>query len=196
MKKRLIFTLLFLYLPSVYAQYSPVQDKPPLKTGKVAMELVVSTVAGAGLALASMYVYANFNKNSSGWDQLAETILVGGIAYPVGNTLGAYFAGNTGNEKGSSWATLGGSAAGVAVSVGLISLIQSENIGFLYLILPPAGAVIGHNLSRERVSSPGNALLNYKDGRFTAGIPALHLKRHPQYNNRFTKQYRIFSIKF
>ncbi len=196
MKMRIIFLLLFLYIPVLYAQQSNNQNKPPIKTEKIIAELTASALTGAGLALASMYIYASTHKSSTGWDALAGTILVGGLAYPVGNTLGAYYVGNSGNEKGSFWAAFGGSAAGVAVSVGIISLLQSGNVGFLYLILPPVGAVIGHNLSRGWASSPGNALLNFKDGQFTAGVPALQLLWNPQHKNHFNKQFHILSIQF
>ncbi len=195
MNKKIISVLLFLYIPLLYAQQAPTQNKPPVKPGKIIAELTSSTLTGAGLALATVFIYAGLNKNSNGWDQLAGALLVGGIAYPIGCTAGAYYVGNTGNEKGSFWATLGGSAAGVAVTVSLVALTDISELGVLYFILPPVGAVMGHNLTRRWASPPGNALLNFREGQMSAGIPTLQLRPTDRKEN-FNKQFRILSIQF
>ncbi len=195
MKKTILFLLILLYIPALYAQQNNNQNKPPIKTGKVIAELTASALTGAGLALASMYIYAYTHKNSNGWDALAGTIFVGGIAYPVGNTLGAYYVGNSGNEKGSFWAALGGSAAGAAAAISLFAVTNNSSLGYLFYILPPVGAVIGHNLSRSWALPPGNALLNFREGLVNAGIPSLQLR--PSYRKgSFNKQFRILSIQF
>ncbi len=195
MKKRILFILFFLYIPFLYAQENNTQEKPPLKPLKVTLELAGSAMVGAGLTLASVYVFASLNKNSDGWDQLAGALLAGGIAYPVGCAAGAAMVGNSETEKGSFWATLGGSAAGAAVAVSLVAITDISELSVLYFILPAAGAVIGHNLTRHRVSPPGNALLNFSEGRISAGIPSLKLSPSRDKNN-FNKQFHILSIQF
>ena len=193
--KKLLFLIILVCAPLLFAQSTPIPNKPPLKPGKIAVELVSATISGLGLTLGSVYVYSALNSNSNGWDELGAVLLIIGTAYPVGSAAGAYLVGNSRNKNGSFWAALGGSAAGAAAAISLFAVTNNSSLGYLFYILPPVGAVIGHNLSRSWALPPGNALLNFREGLVNAGIPSLQLR--PSYRKgSFNKQFRILSIQF
>lgn len=167
----------------IYAEPDPVQP------GKIAGEIMVGGVAatlggilGAGLGYAVTY---NGNRNEWFNTSGAPGAVVGyAIASNLGCALGVYLIGNSGNEKGSFSATLGGSITGSLVGGGLVFLLYKANHGkgssapyfFVAAVAQTTGAVIGFNSSRKKkVEAPSSALFNLDNGRLSLAFPQVNL---------------------
>jgi hypothetical protein len=155
--------LFLLLLARAPAQQMPLLGASPNNTpgfGLVAGEVGGAVVAGSALGLGLGYV-AVWAAGGPG-DLFEGPILpgyarVGGIAvgYTAGSALGTWLVGSMAQQDHvGSWAFVG-ALAGLPVSLGLVyaaaELEKNDKPGALLLIpafaAPPAGAVIGYNLS-------------------------------------------------
>ncbi len=187
--------LLFLFTFSMLQAQETQETKPPLKAGKIVLESAASVVTGGLFAVAGIYVGTALN-DGDGWDDLAGALIGMIIAYPVGNAAGASLVGNYGNERGSFWAALGGSAIGTGLAIGISGMLDNSDIlPYLLIGLPPAGAVLGHNFTRSYKTLPGNALFNLNNGQLFAGMPLLSAKRLPGYRHP-VMQFRLVDFRF
>ncbi len=195
MHKIYIFLILLITVPLLQAQ-NVQESKPPLHAGKIAIETTAAFGGGMVLGAAGALVGIKLN-NGGGWDDLAGALLGIIVGYPIGTAAGASLVGNYGNERGSFWAALGGSAAGLISGLLFNSLFKNTDaLPYFIGILPPAGAVLGHNLTRS-YDHPvaGSALLNYQNGVIFAAAPAINLKSIPGYQ-KSVLQMHIFDIRF
>ena len=197
MKKLYVIIICFLIVSLTNAQYyyDDTPEKPPLKPGKTAAEFVAGTLAGFGFGFGGGLIGGKL-AGGDGWDQLAGGLLGFAIGYPVGAAAGVHLVGNTQNEKGSFGAAVGGGLAGAGLAIIIIVAIDNPSVPYIYLALPPIGAIVGHNLSRRWEVEPGSALLNFKEGKFSGGVPSLELRRHPRKKHEYLKQFRLLSVSF
>ncbi len=187
--------VIFIFLISTLQAQEIQETRPPLHVGKIALEYTASVVTGGILALAGGYIGAALN-DGGGWDDIAGALVGIIIAYPVGNAAGASLVGNYGNESGSFWAGLGGSAVGMALALGLTGMLDNSDLMPYFLVtLPPAGAVLGFNLTRRYKTPPGSALLNLNGGRLFTGMPMLSARRLPGYKQPVV-QFRLIDFRF
>lgn len=102
------------------------------------------------------------------------------IGYPIGSALGVYIVGDTGDETGSFVATLCGSLLGASLSYAaiLLRILPSPLSYVSFFAVPPICACIGFNMTRRYKSSPsfGTALLNFRGGQMTLGIPRVYFQ--------------------
>lgn len=136
----------------------PVQDslvtlhtRPPLNGGKVAMEAVAGVAVGVTCAYTGALIGVLSN-DADGYEDLGPAIvgfLVGGT---IGNAIGIYAVGVSGEDHGSFATTLAGSAAGTVGMIGLLAAADGadggEGLTILALSLPVVGGILGFNQSR------------------------------------------------
>jgi hypothetical protein len=177
----------------------------PLKAGKVAGEILAGGLAGGGLGVAGGFIGAGikvglFPDNVTPIGDLLGLYIGFPIGYTIGCSLGVYWVGSRGDETGSYLATLGGSILGSTVSfANIIALWHgsnlwgnlwwhgvnlSEQVGVITFFSGPLiGALIGFNATRKKRSSfePGDALLNFNEGKMCLAIPPISLRlRHSE----------------
>ncbi len=193
------FFIISLFIISPLLAQEQQETRPPIHTGKVALELAGSAAGGVAFAFVGIAVaaYTSQTGNSSnGWDNIAYALLGGIIGYPIGCATGASLVGNFGNEQGNFWASLGMSAGGLLLGIGLASIVDSGDVTpYLIGIMPPVGAVLGHNLTRGYDTPPGSALLNLSNGRLYTSAPLFSVQRLPGYAKPALKM-RLFDVRF
>lgn len=186
----------------IYAKPDPVQS------GKIAGEVF----AGGGAALlfgalgAGLGYTITYNGNRDQWINTSGVpgAVVGyAITSNLGCALGVYLIGNSGNEKGSFGAALGGSITGSLVGGGLVLLLykanHNEGSPALYYFLAAAaqttGAVIGFNHSRKKkVETTPGALLNLDNGRLSLSFPQVNLSSDSKSSSSY--KVNLFQAKF
>lgn len=179
----------------IYAEPDPVRPE------KIAGEVF----AGGGAALllgvlgAGLGYTITYNGNRGEWFNTSGVpgAVVGyAIASNIGSALGVYLIGNSGNEKGSFSATLGGSITGSLVGGGLVFLLYKANHNegssapyfFIAAVAQTTGAVIGFNHSRKKkVEAPSGALLNLDNGRLSLDFPKVDLST----DSRSSSSYKL-----
>lgn len=191
---RFFSALIILFTLAVHAPAQVSNEKPPLRPGRISVQFVAAGLGGFFLTYGSVFV-VNGISGSHGWDALGEALAISLVAYPVGSALGAHLAGTRDNETGNFWAALGGSAIGMGVSIFLVNQIDNSEIAWGFLILPPAGAVTGHVLTRHYKNPAGQALLNWENGQLLAGTPALKLQPVSE-SGRLLPTFRLLSVQF
>jgi hypothetical protein len=183
-------------------------EPDPVKPEKIAGEIFVGGgaalllgVLGAGLGYAMTY-----NGNRDEWFNTSGVpgAVVGyAITSNIGCALGVYLIGNSGNEKGSFSATLGGSLTGSLVGGGLVFLLYKANHGegspapyfFIAAVAQTTGAVIGFNHSRKKkVEAPSGALLNLDNGRLSLSFPKVNLSTDSKSSSSY--KVNLFQAKF
>jgi len=160
--------------------------KPPLKTGKIAGEIFIGLLGEvAFFALgAEIGDYDFINGTGSAPPAFA------GLA--IGSAAGVYLIGCIGDQTGSPIYTLSGSILGMLVG------FSAEGFRFWgMLILPPVGATIGFNKTR-RYDTPStkSALINFRDGKMIATVPAVYFRPSPSDGRTITTNVNLFSAKF
>jgi hypothetical protein len=105
------------------------------------------------------------------------------VASNVGCAGGVTLVGNSGGERGSYWASLGGSVVGTVVG-GLLALAivreSDDDINetpFIILTVAQAGgATIGFNATRKRkIEVPSGALLNLDEDKLSLAFPQVNV---------------------
>jgi hypothetical protein len=80
--------------------------------------------------------------------------------YPFGCMSGTGLVGRWTDQRGKNWAALAGALVGMGVGVTAMRLIGPGDAGvFFPLVLTPAGAVAGYNLSRPGMLLSGRRVL-------------------------------------
>jgi hypothetical protein len=134
--------------------------------------IVGGLVVWAGAAAATYgAMYAHSSGPATDDDELwlmGPLLVTGLVGYPVGSALGVWGVGAMADQDGEAWGSFAGAGAGLAVGVGVLQLSRLkflENsadamnaVWVLAFACPPAGAVVGYNLSRK--SGEGYGLLD------------------------------------
>jgi len=124
--------------------------KPPLSGPKVAGELLLGTIAGAGAALGI--------GTAGGGGSVGGALVGAAIGFPLGISTGIYAVGTTEDQTGSFQATMAGTLIGTLCSAGIIASQQNRD-PFIWssLILAPIGGTIGFNLTRRYRELPSGS---------------------------------------
>jgi len=160
-----------------------------LKAGKVAGEVLLGGVGAvaAGVAAGVIGFHITYDEaedgwmNFSGWPGAIAGYLVGSN---LGSAAGVYLIGKSGDEKGSFFATVGGSLVGTLVGgATAVALITDNDEGTLpfavFTTAQVTGATIGFNLSRKgkRTDAYSDAVLNLNDGKLAVAFPQVDVSQ-------------------
>ncbi|MCX6572726.1 MAG: hypothetical protein NTX99_01920 [Candidatus Aminicenantes bacterium] len=155
-------------------------QRPPVKTGKVAAQILAGVgVTGGMFALSILTASEGTLDDDEAMRRRATTWMVFGGA--VLTPLVVYLIGNHGPQQGSLGKTylygvVGAAAGGLLLYLAFES--DTETLGILALtcstLAPAVGAVIGYNASRRYDSPPQvqASLLSVTGGKLRLGIPA------------------------
>jgi len=183
-------------------------EPDPVQSGKIVGEVF----AGGGAALllgvlgARLGYAMTYNVNRDQWVNTSGVpgAVVGyAVTSNLGCALGVYLIGNSGDEKGSFSAALGGSITGSLVGGVLVFLLSKANHNegspapyfFIAAAAQTTGAVIGFNHSRKKkAEAPSGALLNLNDGRLSMAFPQVNFITDSKSSRSF--KVNLFHAKF
>jgi hypothetical protein len=177
--------LIYFSRDSVIERKEQSREKPPLSKKRIMREVlaggglgVAGGLAGGLAGLGIGFLLAPDEDEYIG--PIVGFFLGSSISYPIGTALGVYLVGDTGDETGSFVATLGGSLLGASLTYAAILLrILPSPLSYLsFFAVPPIFACIAFNMTRRYRSPPssGTALLNFKEGQMTLGIPTVYFQ--------------------
>jgi hypothetical protein len=165
------------------------EEKPPLRSERIVGEIGVGTGCGILAGGIGFAIGAAITPAGEGQFGDLEKLAGGGIGfligYPLGNSIGVYLVGNSGNETGSFGTTLLGSMAGMVAAMLPIIIFQDDLPGWVGLPalfgFPIAGGVIGFNMTRSYKSphDSGTALINFRDGQIKLATPTIYFRPNP-----------------
>jgi hypothetical protein len=125
--------------------------------GRIAAELGLGLLTGAAGAVAGTFVVGALACRSSFAGCLIGAVLGGGLGLAFASSAGVWWAGDLSGADGTYGSALLGSLVGVAVA---IPLLYVGPLGYLGLVAPLVGAVIGYGMSiSPEPESPAMALL-------------------------------------
>jgi hypothetical protein len=122
-------------------------DRPPVGAEQIAGQMAAGVLGGivvSAVTAAVLYPMVT-REGDDGWGTLGA--IAGGVilGYPIGVTGGVYLAGRGPSRTGSLLATAGGALAGALLG----GALAPPSGGATYLLLVPAGATAGFNLTRR-----------------------------------------------
>lgn len=197
MKNYFILLIVLFSFHSVFSQ--TLNEKPPLKPGKIVLESVASGATGVIAAYVGAFVVTGLDSDgNTGLEDIGKVVITMAIMYPLGTAGGAWLVGNTGNEKSSFLYSLLGSFTGMGAAIVLANIVddQSDLIVPIFLALPVTGAVLGHNIGRRYKNLPQNALLNLNKSGLEAGIPQISLQHDRGSKHKYNLQFQLLSYQF
>ena len=197
MKNFFILLIVLFSFHSVFSQ--TLNKKPPLKPGKIVLESVASGATGVIAAYVGAFVVSGLDSDgNNGFDDIGKVVITMAIMYPFGTAGGAWLIGNTGNEKSSFVYSFLGSFTGMGAAIFMANIVdgQSDLILPIFLALPVAGAVLGHNIGRRYKNPPQNALLNFNKSGLEAGIPQISLQHDRGSKHQYNLQFQLLSYQF
>jgi hypothetical protein len=152
--------------------------KPPVRSGKIAGEFVVGTLAGLGLGYLGAYLGYSTAKDKGWFSGWTEAFIGFSVCYPLGCALGVSVVGNSGTMTGSFSRALGYSLMGMFggwLGAYAMSHVSSEMTVLAFLAMPPILATVGFNSGRRLKSSAlqNISLVSVIDGKIAFGIPAV-----------------------
>jgi hypothetical protein len=153
----------------------PLSDIPPLDPGIIMVEASGAALGGAACAAGLGFLLTRlYDPSEDVWKTFGGTVLGGSLGYPVFCGVGCYGAARLVKQQGTlAGAVIGALAATpVGLTIGWVGTlverlppgsIKSSPIYVAAALMPPAGAVLGYNLSR-----PGTA--NARSSRLGAPV--------------------------
>ena len=182
--------------------------KPTPLTQKHIIDEILSGTGG-GLVLGLTGGYLGFLKDETepkGCKYFPKYTVYGAvISYTIGSSIGVFFWGNRGDERGSFPATLTGAILGPIIGYGIGTLLQKflrlssiypSGIGFN--AGPPIGATIGFNLTRKKriPLETNDALFNFQDGKLAFSLPQINLTHSKVNSMNLTEKIDLVRISF
>jgi len=162
--KRAIGLLVATFISGAAIGADPVSDIPPLDPGILLVEGSGAVLGGAACASGLGFLLARlYDPSEDVWKTFGGTVLGGSLGYPVFCGAGCWAAAKLVKQQGQ----LGGAVVGalaatpVALTVAWIGTIvehlppgsiKSSPIYVAAALVPPAGAVLGYNLSRPKAA--------------------------------------------
>jgi len=150
--------------------------------------VVGGAITGAGLGVMLLLVRVPFSGDYSGIANLGLGAVVG---YAAGCPLGTCGAGALLGQTGRFLPALLGSTAGMAAAVGVALLGADDAFLVSAAVLPPAGAVIGYNLSRPKTADEGSFL-----DRFELPVSSIERARGDEGNVCMAVSIRLATVRF
>ncbi len=181
----------------------------PADPGKVGCEFLVGSMGAiVGGTLCARVGFNMFTEGSSRcFGCCDEGGMIGGlVGYLVGSNVGCAagvcLVGNSGDEKGSYWASLGGSLLGTLLGglVGMGIAADSKNGSevlplFVLTAAQSGGATMCFNASRKKkVEVPSGAMLNLKDGNLALALPQVSVSQDA--SNSSCLEVNVFEANF
>jgi len=173
----------------------PLSDIPPLDPGIFLVEGSGAVLGGAACAAGFGFLLSRlYDPSEDVWKTFGGTVLGGSLGYPVFCGVGCWAAARLVKQQGGlAGAVVGGLAATpVGLTVAWIGTlierlplgsIKSSPIYVAAALIPPAGAVLGYNLSRPKSGQtpssrlcPPELLLGAATNKEGALYPALDLR--------------------
>ena len=152
------------------------EEKPPLLPSQIAVEFLLGSVGSlvGGIPLfALLQDHGRKVKGDSGYSPTANVaMLIGSV---VGNSLGVFVVGSSGNVKGSFPKTI------IGTSIASLPLLFAYDDPYfpyaavtLGVLLQNLGSIIGFNVSRSYEYPPqqGSSLINIQNGQLNLTILA------------------------
>ena len=173
----------------------PATDIPPLDPGIVLIEGSGAILGGAACAAGLGYLLTRvYDPSTDVWKTFGGTVLGGSLGYPVFCGIGCWASAKLVKQQGR----LGGAVVGAlaATPIGLTvawigtlvehlppGSLESSPMYIAAALIPPAGAVVGYNLSRpmrepagaSRLTAPELMLITGVDDRGSI-YPVLNLR--------------------
>ena len=177
---RTVFVLLAATVVSGAAiDAEPASDIPPVDPGIILVEGSGAVLGGAACAAGLGFLLAKlYDPSEDVWKTFGGTVLGGSLGYPAFCGIGCWASAKLVSQQGK----LGGAVVGalaatpVALTVAWVGTIvehlppgsvKSSPIYVAAALVPPAGAVLGYNLSRPRADEARSSRL---------GVPELTLR--------------------
>jgi len=147
------------------------REVPPIDPGILLVEGSGAALGGAACAAGFGFLLTKlYDPSQNVWKTFGGTVLGGSLGYPLLCGVGCWAAAKLVMQQGTlDGAVVGGLAATpVALTVAWVGTlveklppgsIKSSPIYVAAALIPPAGAVLGYNLSRPK-TPPGNAWLS------------------------------------
>jgi hypothetical protein len=148
---------------------------PPLDPGILLVEGSGAVLGGAACAAGLGFLLARmYDPSEDVWKTFGGTVLGGSLGYPLFCGLGCWASAKLVSQQG----TLGGAivgalaAAPVALTVAWVGTLvehsppgslASSSVYVAAALIPPAGAVVGYNLSRPRPTKVSTARLDWPE---------------------------------
>ena len=160
----------------------PTSDIPPLDPGIFLVEGSGAVLAGAACASGLGFLLTKlYDPSEDVWKTFGGTVLGGSLGYPVFCGVGCWASAKLVKQQGRlDGAVIGALAAtpiGLTVAwVGTLveqlppGSIKSSPIYVAAALIPPAGAVVGYNLSRPRAGLARSSRLGVPEFLLSTGI--------------------------
>ncbi len=184
-----------LFLEKSHIQY---EKAPYRKSGKIIGEILIGSIGslGGGIAGATIGSHALGTK-----DDFIDTGAIIGliIGSGFGNAIGVYLIGTSGGETGSFLATVGGGILGTAVGIGGLFIFDNPSmVPIVFILSQSIGSTIAYNATaKKREESISNeAVLHFKEGKWSISNPKIQIKSHPLQPGQFIKTVNVVSLEF
>jgi hypothetical protein len=140
----------------------PVSDVPPLDPGIILVEGSGAVLGGAACAAGLGFLLARlYDPSADVWKTFGGTVLGGSLGYPVFCGVGCWAAAKLVKQQGRLAGAVVGALAATPVGLTIAWIgtlverlppgsIKSSPIYVAAALIPPAGAVVGYNLSRPK----------------------------------------------
>ncbi len=140
----------------------PVSDIPPLDPGIIMVEGSGAVLGGAACAAGFGFLLARlYDPSADVWKTFGGTVLGGSLGYPVFCGVGCWGAAKLVKQQGRLDGAVVGALAATPVGLTIAWIgtlverlppgsIKSSPIYVAAALIPPAGAVLGYNLSRPK----------------------------------------------
>lgn len=171
--------LIYFSRDSVFEGKKQNWGKPRLRVGRILGEILAGGALGLALGYGGAYLgYVIAGGEDEGLEWAWGLIIGGSLGASIGCALGVYTVGSIGDETGSIGSTFLGSVLGVGL--GWVALLVGEEsiLTYISIAIPPIGACVGFNMTRRYkfYTSSGRALLNFREGQMTLGIPTVYFR--------------------
>lgn len=151
----------------------------------------------AGIAGLSQCVVPSDDPDHEEWFSMRGEATIILLAIPLVMSGAVCTLGYRPDERGSYLVTLVGALVGFGASA-LVAAGTKEPAALIgVVLLPPAAAVMGYNLSRQprNPEPPPTALIYQEEGRVSLGVPQLQYRMHPV-DHTVTRNVELVRVRF
>ena len=182
--------------------YIVAEKPPPFSTRRIAGQIALGTVTGLAGGLTGGFIGVTIEDCSDGdWlCGLGGALLGGTVGLLVGSSAGVYAAGRTETVAIGYGRTLLGSVAGFGTGILLLGALGGgdNDLAFIAILVSPAvgATLLGNTSRRYRAGHGPNGLLNWDDGQFHLGLPALQQQPLGGVPQTFVRSVRLLEVRW
>ena len=194
------------HVEGIQARKYQVAERPPPNAGRIAGELLAGGAGGfvASLLGAYFFMWAETAIDLAPTGEAGEGGMFFGlfVGSTVGSSIGVYAVGKTGNETGSYWVSLLGSAVGMGTLLSILLSQDRDPSGLEFWIglyaLPTLGGITGFNMTRryETLPASGTAFVNFRDGQMSLAVPTISFRPNPFDKKDFIQNVDLVKVTF